>query len=214
MNTKKISLTASVASATLAISVGFSQAATIAELESLLPGIIDNDTPGNAQSINPLSFTVVADPNIAYTPAYKSVTVNATGDDTQDWFTFFHSGGLLVIDIDAASVGLNTEIALWQNVFPDNGVLIANNDDNINGIDLGSSTNLDSHLEFADLASGLYYISVSSYDTIFTTGFGVSGPGVADQASYQLNITSGIPEPSAALLGGLGVLTLLRRRRA
>jgi len=44
--------------------------------------------------------------------------------------------------------------------------------------------------------------------------FGSSGGGwTADSTDAQLNLTV-IPEPSTALLGGLGVLFLLRRRRA
>lgn len=47
------------------------------------------------------------------------------------------------------------------------------------------------------------------YDRV---GLGFSGGYSADQAVYS-NITV-VPEPSAALLGGLGTLALLRRRRA
>jgi autotransporter-associated beta strand protein len=76
---------------------------------------------------------------------------------------------------------------------------------------------------FADFASitgfaaNAFYISTSDFDNTFTGTFGVSLGGVGavpgDNSQIYLTYTA-IPEPSAALLGGLGMLLLLRRRRA
>jgi hypothetical protein len=49
------------------------------------------------------------------------------------------------------------------------------------------------------------------------TGSGIWTKVIDANSSYQFDTSSGvltvIPEPSAALLGGLGLLVLLRRRR-
>lgn len=64
------------------------------------------------------------------------------------------------------------------------------------------------------------YVFITLKNTTYTTTenfrllrYGNSSGGwTASSSDAQLNITT-IPEPSAALLGGLGLLALLRRRR-
>ena len=49
-------------------------------------------------------------------------------------------------------------------------------------------------------------------DTVYVT-IGNNGNDVNDASVINFQLTS-VPEPSAALIGGLGMLALLRRRRA
>jgi MYXO-CTERM domain-containing protein len=49
--------------------------------------------------------------------------------------------------------------------------------------------------------------------TINWVGFVSEGPAVGSVSAFQLTATA-VPEPTAALLGTLGMLALLRRRRA
>ena len=53
----------------------------------------------------------------------------------------------------------------------------------------------------------------TSIFTYTAAGFLIGGTSSADQVSFSSVSYSVIPEPSTALLGGLGLLILLRRRR-
>jgi autotransporter-associated beta strand protein len=73
--------------------------------------------------------------------------------------------------------------------------------------------------DFADpigtFAASAFNIDTSDFDNPFTGTFGVSlGTGVLGGDNTQIYLTyTAVPEPRAALLGGLGLLMLLRRRR-
>lgn len=69
---------------------------------------------------------------------------------------------------------------------------------------------------FADTGSG--FSQIRAVTTLSDEGIGAVGFSTANETVVgninSISLTSAIPEPSAALLGGLGMLALLRRRRA
>ena len=96
-----------------------------------------------------------------------------------------------------------------------------------NGNQNGGTVSLDS---VAEMTLGTYlntnwvegnYVFITLKNTTYTTAtffellrYGNSSTSwAASSTTAQLNVTTTIPEPSAALLGGLGMLALLRRRR-
>lgn len=96
----------------------------------------------------------------------------------------------------------DTEIGIYDSL----GNLIDNNDD------ISFPSNPYSKLELT-LDAGTYYLAVGEYNTVFgSTGWGAAAgsPPGADGGQYWINI---IPEPGTALLLGLGVVGLIRRRR-
>lgn len=74
------------------------------------------------------------------------------------------------------------------------------------------------------VAETLFYTNISTFDTATPstpinitadgTAFGLWSDMRADVSTWTANNLTIVPEPSAALLGGLGLLALLRRRRA
>lgn len=69
---------------------------------------------------------------------------------------------------------------------------------------------------FADTGSG--FIQTRAETTLINEGIGAVGFSTGNETVVgnikSISLTSAIPEPSIALLGGLGLLALLRRRRA
>ncbi len=96
----------------------------------------------------------------------------------------------------------DTEIGIYDSL----GNLVANNDD------ISFPSNPYSQLALT-LDAGKYYIAVGEYNVAFGAtqwGAAPSSPVGEDGGGYWLNV---IPEPGTALLLGLGVVGLIRRRR-
>ena len=94
----------------------------------------------------------------------------------------------------------DTELGLYDSA----GNLIDDDDDG--GAGLYSSIT-------ATLDIGTYYIAVGEFNTVFGDFFSATGNGQfgdTEGGDYWINI---IPEPGTALLLGLGVVGLIRRRR-
>lgn len=130
------------------------------------------------------------------------------GISTVDWVTFtiaadgtdvrVTTGKTLLLD-EMSRVD-DSEIGLYDSM----GNLIANNDDIDFPANLYSAIN-------ATLDAGTYYVAIGEFNTSFgATGWNVSSTG-PDGGDYWINV---IPEPGTALLLGLGVVGLIRRRRA
>jgi hypothetical protein len=73
---------------------------------------------------------------------------------------------------------------------------------------LQASTTLNGSLGLAGSGTGGTTPDFSAIDSVGFTNFGTS-PGTID----NFVVTSAVPEPGAALLGGFGIIALLRRRR-
>ena len=129
-----------------------------------------------------------------------------TGTVTSDPITITDAGtvgisGAAVAIADGPAFNAGSEGLTWFYIL--NGVTIDS------GL-LGNGTAVDG----TDLGFSFSAIPVSSGDTL-VVGFEVDVNGVSDGAEISsLTVDfAPIPEPSAALLGGLGLLTLLLRRR-
>ncbi len=95
----------------------------------------------------------------------------------------------------------DSEIGLYNSL----GQLIANNDDiNFPSNPYSSVTEI--------LDAGTYYVAVGEFNTVFGPDFGATTTSTTglQGGEYFINL---IPEPSTALLLGLGVVGLVRRRR-
>ncbi len=179
------------------------QAAVIAEIEA-------NNSPFAAQLISTTAFTNEYVPEIEGSAPSGYGTFHATitglGDGSVDWYFFQHIGDRLVVDIDGVSTP-DLSIGLF-NIF---GTLIATSDNSMS-LDPGSFSVNDPMIDIENALAGNYLIAVLSGGASFANGYSATGSGVANGTAYTMHIS--IPEPSTAFLGCIGVLALLRRRRA
>jgi hypothetical protein len=176
-------------------------AAIVAEIEG-------NNLVSTAQLIAPAAFTAEFVSNVESSTSFKHATITASGDGTVDWFTFNHTGGRLILDIDGAMPTIDLELAIWDL----SGTLITQNDDG--GIlDPGTVHGYDSYIDILNQVAGLYYIAVSAYPSGQTSGFNIGGGGFTT-SGYTLNISSGaVPEPGAVMLLSLASVMLAFHRR-
>ncbi len=143
---------------------------------------------------------------------YQSIGTDASAtsfDVTFDWGDFGNGP-------------TNRDLGITVSVYESDGSFVAGNDTDINGA--GGVTLLDS-FSLSQLVTGSVKLSVGETGNLDISGqsggelflrFNNWDAG-GDTPWLQLDnvaISNVVPEPSAALLGGLGVLALLRRRRA
>ena len=120
---------------------------------------------------------------------------------TNDTLAVAGRQNLTVTNGALTSTGTNTELGtIGNNVY----LWIQSSDGNSYGLYQG-----------ADIPSlGTYTLTpAGTSDLIGTSVFAAASAGGNVVSGYQLAFTAPIPEPSAALLGALGALGLLRRRR-
>ncbi len=122
-----------------------------------------NDTFAAPQNLDGAGFTIANNPNInnqtgmnvSTTTPY--VIVSGTGNNTPDYYSFTATAGQIgIFDIDGTS-GIDSFLTLFR---PDGSVL-ASNDDNQSGGDVGSVTSLDSFLQVVFPTTGTYRIQVT-----------------------------------------------------
>ena len=121
-------------------------------------------------------FSLDADPNITdkygtiTTPPYSTTvphaTINGTGDDTYDYYSFTvpAGSGITTIDVDGAHPGFDSIIRLYDSLDAEqqnNNGFITASDDNVY-VDPGSLSYKDSAVEYP-LGAGTYYVKVGSY---------------------------------------------------
>jgi hypothetical protein len=177
-----------------------------------------NNSQATAQFISAGSFTTTFSSIVTDSTIVPHATIQATGDGSAaDWFSFYHGGGRLILDIDGAAPAFDSIISLWSSL----GTRIAVNDDATQ--DPGSLNGLDSFINRSDQSSGLYFVAVTKFFTNFTdlNNFGISSSGFTS-TGYLLHISSegaglsAIPEPGGILalgcLFGMG-LTIRARRK-
>src|SRR5688500_16741802 len=119
--------------AALLVGGGVALAASVSEVEP-------NDSLAEAQHIDRASFTLDSDPNIGDDHINTSTTVphatlNGTGNDTVDYYSFTVSqaGDGVILDVDGAFV-CDEEITLcgfdsWVELFDSSGQTLDQNDD-------------------------------------------------------------------------------------
>ena len=226
--TKAQTLTESEAEALLSFDTTAKVTSGLARL--VVPEIEPNDGLTSALNIDNLGFSLDFDPNITDTLGINTSTVlphisiQGTGDGTFDFYSFTvaNAGDSAIFDIDFGS-GLANNGAVNGDPFdPDLflfdsfGTFLANNDDNF-PTDPGSTSSLDSFIQFTFATPGTYIVGVASFPSSAIAG-GISGPGVPAGSDYTLHVsiqnhlTSGAATPTAAptrtfgdiLIGGTG----------
>jgi hypothetical protein len=147
-----------------------------------------NDSIAQAQNIDG-SFSLDSDANITDSTTVPHATVNGTGNDTYDYYSFrVPQAGVSttgVFDIDGAWPSFDS--VLW--LYDSNGNLIADNDD-LDSPDAGSVScdpgcddepyTVDSYLAYAFSSAGTYYIQV---------GQCCVDPLSSSIAGYQLHVS-------------------------
>jgi hypothetical protein len=167
------------------------------------------NTVGTAQNVDGFfSLDAIATVTNSTTLPHVEIT-RAAGPGGFDWYTFSHTGGQVILDIDGPLTSFDTEVSIWDAA----GTLLGNNDDN--GGDPGSNSILNSFLSL-NLPAGNYFVAVSQFPSSQSSGFVVTGP-IGQGGAYNLNISANsiVPEPlSVAVFGGLmAVGGLVARRR-
>jgi hypothetical protein len=89
------------------------------------------------------------------------------------------------------------------------------------GDELGTnnSANISSELWAAYTGTGTYNVNFVSLQSFYYTGIGAlqiqsTAASIAPTVTVTYNYIAAVPEPASTLLGGIGLLALLRRRRA
>ena len=195
----------------------------------VVPEIEPNDNLTTALNIDNLGFSLDFDPNITDTLGINTSTVlphisiQGTGDGSFDYYSFTvaNAGDSAIFDIDFGS-GLANNGAINGDpldselyLFDSFGTLLSNNDDST--VDAGSTSGLDSFIQFTFATPGTYVVGVASFPSSAVAG-GISGSGVPAgsdytlQVSVQNHLTSGPGTPTTAptrvfgdtLIGGTG----------
>ena len=225
--TKAETLTEAEIEALLTFDPGSKAVAGTASL--VVPEIEPNDGLTSAVNIDNLGFSLDFDPNITDTLGINTSTVlphisiQGTGNGSFDFYSFTvaNAGDSAIFDIDFGGQVSNTGILNGDPfdselfLFDSFGTFLSNNDDNI--LDPGSTTQLDSFIQFTFATPGTYVVGVASFPSNAIAG-GISGPGVPTGSDYTLHVsvqnhlTSGAATPTAAptrafgdvLIGGTG----------
>jgi hypothetical protein len=170
---------------------------------------------GSTQTVNGVTFTNTFSGGVSYTQNgwgfgdWDFTQGQTTGLSTS--YAALLDGGspnITSLTLTGLSVGYSYEVQLW---IADYRSYVTRSDGNT--ITSGANTSGELLFAGADGVRGSYVIGSFTADNA-NQAFAINDLGAGTQLNaLQLRQTA-IPEPSAALLGGLGMLALLRRRRA
>jgi hypothetical protein len=166
-----------------------------AALATPVSDVEPNDSMAQAQNIND-SFSLDSDANITDSTTVPHATVNGTGNDTYDYYSFtVPQAGVSttgVFDIDGAFPSFDSSLRLYDS----NGNFIAENDD-LGSPDAGSVScdpgcgdepyTVDSYLVYNFPHAGTYYIKVSWFNS-YVVPYDLDAP-VPGGASYKLHVS-------------------------
>jgi hypothetical protein len=147
-----------------------------------------NDSLATAQNIDGGPWDLNFDPDIGDASSNTSTTIPhisilGTGNNTWDWyeFTVANAGDRGIFDIDYGW-GTGGNMDSWLELYDSGGGQLAVNDDSSpSGGQGGSTSRLDSFIDYTFPAPGTYYIRVSRYP----------GIGVPSGATYELQVSLG-----------------------
>ncbi len=169
-----------------------------------------------AQNLELASWDVNPDPNIGAAAANTSrnlphVSVNATGDDTLDYYRFVvpAGSGRVIVDIDGTSAGFDSFVRILNAAGTE---ITSNNDARFTDGQGGSTKNADSFLDL-NLPAGTYYVEVGA--SSMATPIAPATPDVVPAgAAYTLHVSvanhattdvAGTPVFSAGLNNSVGL---------
>ena len=166
----------------------------------VVPEIEPNNGLATALNIDNLGFSLDFDPNINDNLGVNTSTliphlsIQGTGDGSFDFFSFTvnNAGDTGIFDIDFGGNVSNAGVINGDNfdaelfLFDAFGTVLASNDDSSS--DAGSSTALDSFIQFTFATPGTYIIGVASFPSSGIPG-GITGPGVPTGSDYTLQVS-------------------------
>ena len=173
---------------------GVALAAAVSEVEP-------NDSIAGAQAIAATSFDLTENANITDSTTVPHATVNGTGNDTLDYYSFTVSqaGTTGTFDIDGTEGGDQFGYDSTLRLLDSSGTVLAFSDDS--EVDPGSTddsgagfgSTLDSYITYTFSTPGTYYIEVG--ECCWATPGAVPSP-VPNTATYQLHVSLGTPPPT------------------
>jgi Ca2+-binding RTX toxin-like protein len=173
------------------------------------PSGFGNDAPARARSLNGL-FSQANNSNIANSTTEPHVTVRGTGDGTVRYykFTVVDANSVITLDMDRAA-GFGGSFDSYISLLRADGTVLAYSDDsNTSQGGGGSTSGLDSYLQYAALTAGIYYVAVGAYPSLSNVPMG----GTYDlQVSVAGSVIAPLSSPTGyadTLHGGEGADTL------
>ncbi len=144
-----------------------------------------------AQDLDNSKWSLAADTDVGPTAeSIPHVTIQGSGDGTFDYykFTIDQAGDRGIFDIDFASGGegsFDTEIFLFRQ---SGEFLVSNDDSSASSGGLGSTSDLDSFIDYTFDAPGVYVIAVGKFNSSGATN-GISGNAPATGDLYTLQVS-------------------------
>ncbi|CAB9527081.1 Hemolysin-type calcium-binding repeat (2 copies) [Seminavis robusta] len=178
------------------IIAGFFTLASVAQASVIKPS---QQQPNTAQQIPVAAFSLGYNPIIANSATLPWVTIDGTGDDTHDYYSFeVPNSGMIasIFDVDNAG-GFDSFLTLYDS----SGNYLAHHDDQGDGpADPGSNHHRDSYLIYTFNAPGVYVIAVGRWSGIY----GPPGDVVPNFATHKLHISLGYSQAQLRAAYGMG----------
>ncbi len=160
-----------------------------------------NDALATPQNIDLAPWSLSFNANITESTTIPHLTIIGTGDDTFDYFEFnvAEAGSRGIFDIDEVSnFGQTFDTELF--LFDEFGNLLAGNDDQHDG-GLGSSSGVDSYIDYTFAAPGTYVVAVAKFNSFgeFGTVTGAA-PGFGDGYTLHVSIAGHVTADATGTL--------------
>ncbi|CAB9499217.1 Hemolysin-type calcium-binding repeat (2 copies) [Seminavis robusta] len=168
--------------------VSVAQASVIQEQEP-------NNGINSAQQIPVAAFTLGYNPIIANSATLPWVTIDGTGDGTNDFYSFVvPDSGMIASIFDIDHTTHPNHYDAYVTLYDSNGNYLAHDDDQW-PTDPGSNHHHDSYLTYTFNAPGVYFVKVGRWP---------SNQPVPTGATYQLHISLGYTEAQLRAAYGMG----------